>query len=379
MLTRINKLFLSSVLVAGMLSAAAFAGSEPSPQELLAKSFQQANLWNQGPVKLVAKMRRPAANGQELNRQLTVYWAGPEKWRAEWSDPHLQQTTILNHGKLSYVSNRPNLPWSTIWFEAALAALDGGPPAGPYLLPPLAYENAKLHASKKKVNGTEARCVAFGEPKTTLCIDPASGHLLTAEGELGSFEYSNYTTVGSNSYPGTVKVSYLTTSLEGEDYFYNNGVAYPQNRQVISEKTPIEEAQLTVTRDEQFPDSLFTVPEKSTTVDFASCADLATNFTAPRLDKSVKAERPKAAVEAHTYGIVWVLAAVGKDGSVQGTKVLGGPRELRTAVTNAVQGYKYSPYLRCGQAVEFRQVVGVDFKPPAPMVYNYQPPQLTYP
>ena len=79
MLTRINKLFLSSVLVAGMLSAAAFAGSEPSPQELLAKSFQQANLWNQGPVKLVAKMRRPAANGQELNRQLTVYWAGTGK------------------------------------------------------------------------------------------------------------------------------------------------------------------------------------------------------------------------------------------------------------------------------------------------------------
>ena len=50
---------------------------------------------------------------------------------------------------------------------------------------------------------------------------PPAGHLLTAEGELGSFEYSNYTTVGSNSYPGTVKVSYLATSLEGEDYFYN--------------------------------------------------------------------------------------------------------------------------------------------------------------
>jgi hypothetical protein len=94
MFIRNNKLFLSCVLVAGMLSAGAFAGTEQDPQELLSKSFQQANIWNQGPVKLVAKMRRPAANGQELNRQLTVYWAGPEMWRAEWSDPHRDDTQI---------------------------------------------------------------------------------------------------------------------------------------------------------------------------------------------------------------------------------------------------------------------------------------------
>lgn len=359
MLTRMNTLFLSAILVAGMLSAVALAGTEPDPHELLSKSFQQADLWKQGPVKLVAKMHRPAANGQELNRQLTVYWAGPEKWRAEWSDAHLQQTTILNHGKLSYVSNRPNLPWSTIWFEAALAALDGGTPAGPYLLPPLPYENAKLHASKKKINGTEAGCVAFGEPKTTLCIDPASGHLLTADGELGSFEYSNYTTVGSNSYPQTVKVSYVTTSYEydGPSLFASQS------------KNPIEEAQITVTRGEQFPDSLFATPEKSTTADFASCADLATNFTAPELEKSVKAKRPMTA----PYGLVWVLAAVGKDGSVQGTKVLSGPRELRSGVTSAVQQYKYTPYLRCGQAVEFRQVVKVGFDQPHPVYAEHIP------
>jgi hypothetical protein len=368
-LTKTNKLLLSLILVACMLSAAAFAGTEQDPQELLSKSFQQADLWNQGPVKVVAKVHVDNANGDLRNLQYTVSWVGPEKWRAEWSAPGLHQITILNNGKLSYVSNRPKILWSTIWFEAALAALDGGTPAGPYLLAPLAYENAKLHASKKKINETEARCLAFGEPKTTLCIDPASGHLLTADGSLGSFEYSNYTSVGNNSYPQTVKVSYVTTSFE-----YDGPSLWASHA-----KNPVEGAQMTVTRGEQFPDSLFAAPEKSTTADFASCADLATNFTAPDLEKSVKAKRPKAAVEAHTYGLVWVLAAVGKDGSVQGTKVLSGPRELRSGVTSAVQQYKYTPYMRCGQAVEFRQVVGVGFDQPHPVYAEPQPPQPTYP
>jgi hypothetical protein len=224
-LTKTNKLLLSLILVACMLSAAAFAGTEQDPQELLSKSFQQADLWNQGPVKVVAKVHVDNANGDLRNLQYTVSWVGPEKWRAEWSAPGLHQITILNNGKLSYVSNRPKILWSTIWFEAALAALDGGTPAGPYLLAPLAYENAKLHASKKKINETEARCLAFGEPKTTLCIDPASGHLLTADGSLGSFEYSNYTSVGNNSYPQTVKVSYVTTSCAAAIAFLAHGFA----------------------------------------------------------------------------------------------------------------------------------------------------------
>jgi hypothetical protein len=358
-LRELNKLFFSLLLVAGLLAPPAFAGTkEDDPHDLLSKSFQQADLWNQGPVKLVAKVREDNNNGEAQNLQYTVSWVGPEQWRAEWSAPDPQQITILNNGKLSYVSNRPKPLWSTIWVETALAALDGGTPAGPYSFAPLDYENAKFHVSKKTINGTEARCVAFGEPPTsffskgyredlgegfqhrptTLCIDPTSGHMLTADGDLGSFEYSDYTMLGSNSYPQTVKVSYMGK--------------------------PMEEAQVTVTRGEQFPDLILTAPEKSTTVNLDSCADPATNFTPPRLDKSVNAKIPSAARKAQEYGVVWILAIVDKDGSVEKTKVLSGPRALRTAATSAVQRYKYTPYVRCGQAVEFQQVVMVPFPPP---------------
>lgn len=154
MLAQLNKLFFSLLLIAGLLAPAAFAGTEPDPRELLSKSFQQADLWNQGPVKLVAKVRMPTANGL-LNLEYTVSWAGPEKWRAEWSARGLQQITVLNNGKLSYLTNQ-SAPWvRTIEFEAALATLAGGVPAGPYPLPPLGYERAKLHVSKKQINGTD--------------------------------------------------------------------------------------------------------------------------------------------------------------------------------------------------------------------------------
>jgi hypothetical protein len=265
------------------------------------------------------------------------------------ADHHRQQWQV------SYASNQPKPLWSTIWFEAALAALDGGTPAGPYLLAALDYENAKLHASKKKINGADARCLAFDDHQhrpTTLCIDPASGHMLTADSDLGSFEYSDYTMLGSNSYPQTVMVDYMGK--------------------------PMEQAQVTVTRDEQFPDSLFAAPANSATASFASCADSATNFTPPHLDKSVKAKRP----EGYTYGIVWVLAAVGKDGSVEKAEVLGGPHALRTAATSAVKRYKYTPYVRCGQNVAFQQTVMVPFPPPPPQrsfPVDQRIPQPSYP
>jgi Gram-negative bacterial TonB protein C-terminal len=275
---------------------------------------------------------------------------------------------------LSYFSNQPKLLKPGIWFEAALAALDGGTPAGPYSLAPLDYENTKFHVSKEKVSGTEARCVSFGKPKTTLCIDPVSGHLLTADDDLGSFEYSNYTTLGSNSYPQTVKVSSVWTGYEGDDYFYKHGVAYPSSLKAVSVKTPTEAAQLIVTRGEKFPESLFVAPENSNTVDFASCADVATNFTPPRLVKSVKAKRPEAARKAHSYGWMWVLATVSKDGSVQQTAVLSSDPMLSTGATSAVQGYKYTPYLRCGQAAEFQQVFVVAFPLPGQPVYTQHNP-----
>ena len=188
----------------------------------------------------------------------------------------------MNNGKLSYFSNQSTPIVRIVEFEAALAALDGSNPAGPYTSPPLDYQKAKMDVTKNKINGADAKCLKFGQPPTTYCVDSATSHLLSVDGELGTFEYSDYATFGNNAYPETVKVSYV--------------------------KTPMEDAKVTVTRGDKFYEVLFNPPDKSTTVDFPSCADVDKNFTAPQLSKTVAPKLSDAAKKAKKYGYVWVLA-----------------------------------------------------------------------
>ncbi len=331
------------LLVAGLLVPATFAGSKEGSREMLAKSFQQANLWTEGPVKLVAHMRMPKPDGTDINFDYTLSWAGPDKWRAEWTANGFDQVSVLNNGKLSYFSSQPNPLVQPLEFESAIEALDGGNPAGPYTLPPFDLEKSKIDTSKKKIDNVDAKCMALGDPKETFCIDPASGRLLTVlttigPAEVGSFEYSDYTTVGSAAYPQMIKIYYA--------------------------KNLLEDGKVTVTRGEKFDEKLFAAPDKSTTSDFPTCAEVGKNFTAPRVSKSVPPKMSDAAKKANKYGLVWVMAKVGKDGSVTKATVLGGDPDLNTAATDAVQQYKFTPYLRCNQAVEFQKVVVVPFMPP---------------
>lgn len=333
-----NKIqFLAPLLVAALLASAAFAKEDP--HELLTKSFQQADIWTQGPVKLAAKVRMPSPNG-DLTLDYTVSWAGPEKWRAEWSAPGLQQVTVLNNGKLSYYSNQSSPLVRALEFEVALMSLDGGNPAGPYALPPLDYMKVKLDTDKKKINGVDAKCLSWGQspqPPQSFCVENTTAHMLSADVEAGTFEYSDYTTVGSTAYPQTVKVSYA--------------------------KTLMEDAKITVTRGDKFADSLFAPPDKSTTVDFHSCADVDKNFSAPHLSKTVAPKMSEAAKKAKKYGMVWTLASVGKDGVVTKVTVIGGDPDNTAAAKDAVQQYKFTPYMRCGEAVEFQKLVVVPFAP----------------
>src|SRR5581483_11819514 len=144
----------------GLLVPAAMAGNKEGAKEMLEKSFQQANLWTQPPVKLSAVVTLPHANrdGSDATLHYIASWAGPEKWRVEWPENGLNQITVLNNNKLYYASAQANRIVPLIQFEAAVAALDGGNPAGPYSIPPIDLEKSKIDASKKKVNNVDAKC-----------------------------------------------------------------------------------------------------------------------------------------------------------------------------------------------------------------------------
>ena len=147
--------------------------------------------------------------------------------------------------------------------------------------------------------------------------------------EISAYEYSDYTTTGNVQYPQTIKVMYAGK--------------------------PLVSGKMTVSRTEKFADTIFAAPAGATTTDWASCADVDKNFTAPHMIKSVPPKMSDAAKKAKKYGLVWVMESFSKDGSVSKATVLGGDPDLNAAATEAAQQYKFSPYTRCGQAVEFQK------------------------
>jgi hypothetical protein len=55
------------LFVVALLVLAAFADTNEDPHELLSKSFQQADLWNHGPVKLVVRVHVNRTAGEAHN------------------------------------------------------------------------------------------------------------------------------------------------------------------------------------------------------------------------------------------------------------------------------------------------------------------------
>jgi peptidyl-prolyl cis-trans isomerase A (cyclophilin A) len=70
---------------------------------------------------------------------------------------------------------------------------------------------------------------------------------------------------------------------------------------------------------------------------------------------------PIDAKKAGVSGTVVLLATIGTDGSVKDLRVLSGPDLLRQAALDAVQQWRYRPYLLNGQPVEVRTTINIIF------------------
>ncbi len=70
---------------------------------------------------------------------------------------------------------------------------------------------------------------------------------------------------------------------------------------------------------------------------------------------------PAIAVAAHIQGTVVLQATISKTGTIENLRVLSGPQMLRQAALNAVQQWRYRPYLLNGDPVEVETTVNVNF------------------
>ncbi len=71
---------------------------------------------------------------------------------------------------------------------------------------------------------------------------------------------------------------------------------------------------------------------------------------------------PKLASIAHVEGEVIVQVVVARDGRVEATRVLEGPRLLRSAAEHAIRRWRYRPYVVDGKPTDVATIVTVNFR-----------------
>jgi len=70
---------------------------------------------------------------------------------------------------------------------------------------------------------------------------------------------------------------------------------------------------------------------------------------------------PPIAKQAHVQGAVVLHAIIGKDGRIKNLSVISGNAMLTQAAVDAVQNWRYKPYLLNGEPTEVDTTVTVNF------------------
>lgn len=73
---------------------------------------------------------------------------------------------------------------------------------------------------------------------------------------------------------------------------------------------------------------------------------------------------PAAATAARVQGEVKLEAEVGRDGTVESTRIISGPPLLADAAADAVQRWRYRPYLYEGRPIAMNAQIVMDFQLP---------------
>jgi periplasmic protein TonB len=71
---------------------------------------------------------------------------------------------------------------------------------------------------------------------------------------------------------------------------------------------------------------------------------------------------PPIGIATHQEGTVVLQAMISKSGMIENLRVVGGPALLQQAALDAVQQWRYRPYLLNGQPVEVETTINVEFK-----------------
>lgn len=252
----------------------------------------------------------------------TLLWNGPHQWREEISLPGFDQIRVGGAGTVAVKRDADVVPWRVHQLEETL----GYGRQGLALRP---GEEAK-HVRTRKVNDIEARCAEIARKEYAtreICIDLSSGALIRDY----PFVDKEFVPVGTKIFP--------------------HSLSFVQDGKIVAEAKVTE-----FTTTESLPPSNFEVPAGA--VSKPSCL-------APmigRLTKKVTPQYPNSERRAHAEGTVTIYAVIGVDGSLHDPRIISGVSPgLNRASLDAVQQWRYEPYMCQNTPVEVETVVEVNF------------------
>lgn len=327
--------------VCGLLfvgSVRCFAGSKKSSQDaeaLLARARELSDLKAKGspPFDLDASFTLYNLAGDHTQGVYRLMWASPTEWRDEVLLPGHSTVAVEHAGESWHTSVLPYTPYLIFQLRQALTF------PSRLQVPP----KEKLTKVKEgKIDGVTAECVGYrySHPRArveTFCFDHASGYLLSDVSRewYTTLELSDYKTVGSKSFPQTLRVL--------------------QNGQLI-----VEVKVLNVTPNFVVTPALFAPPPGIHPSPSNHCTG--TSIVPAQALVQPEPRYPDYAKEHRIMGTVVMYGDIGKDGVPRGLDVLHSPAQVLTdASLAAVRQWRYAP-ARCGSApMDVTTSIGVNF------------------
>lgn len=309
--------------IAVVASASTFAVSEKAMkgEQMLQEAIMKNDIheWPSFEMKASLKLDN---YGHPVEGTYSLLWNGPDQWREEIALPGYSEIQVAGRGAIS-IKRTTEYPPRQISLVHALLGYGRD-------LKLQKHEKIK-QIRDREIRGTKASCVEiegeFGSRQ--VCIDPSNTTLVR---EL-PFVDGNFVPVGLKEFPFSL--------------------SYVDQKKTLAEVTVTE-----LNTPAQFPVSAFDPPAGG--ISRPKCD--ASQVRSGRLVARVNPMYPLVQRNAHVEGTVHLYAVIGTDGMLHNLEVISGvdPALDRSAM-EAVQKWRYEPYMCNGVPVEVESVVQVDY------------------
>jgi TonB family protein len=290
-------------------------------KELLETAEHKANVFQLPSFEMQANVRIDNA-GKLLDGSYTLLWHGPDQWREEMSFPGYSEVKVGGKGLVSFKRSTTFIPLRIQQLYWALGYGHTHLELGP-------KETVKgIHG--RNLNGAKVECVEVTERENRkeVCVDTATGALIRQT----PFLDKELTPVDTKLFP--------------------RFLSYIENGKTVAE------AHVTAFRAvDQFPSATFATPAGAVSKPGCMFPD-----HPGHLVKRVDPSYPEMERRSHVEGTVAIYAVIATDGALRDLQIVSGMTPgLNKASLDAVQQWRYEPYMCNGVAMEVETVLLVNY------------------